>query len=181
MTEVTVDEEKLEVASSFCYLADCLSSSGGCELATITRCRVAYSMSSCLFSPPLFSYHLQRKSLQFVRHECHAPCKRILAPTLSDLHCLQRNDRDMICWMRGVTTKDQVSPHHLLKRMQLDDLAKVLRIRQLRWHDHVERSESPETQSHKRSRPWPPHENLDGSDRHGPPSAGSNWDQPIQQ
>ena len=58
--------------------------------------------------------------------ECHAPCKRNLGPTFSDLHRLQRSDRAMIHWMCGVTTKDQVSLQDLLERMQLDDLAKVL-------------------------------------------------------
>ena len=61
MTEVTVGWEKLEVLPSFCYLEDCLSSGGGCEL---------------------ISHHLQRKSLQIVCQECHAPCKRNLGPNL---------------------------------------------------------------------------------------------------
>ena len=63
------------------------------------------------------------------------------APTLSDLHPPQRNDRVMIRWMCRVTTKDQVSPQDLLKRMQLDDLANVPRTRWRRWHGQVERSE----------------------------------------
>ena len=46
MTEVTVGREKLEVVLSFCYLGDCLSSGGGSELITITRCRVTW----CKFS-----------------------------------------------------------------------------------------------------------------------------------
>ena len=60
------------------------------------------------------------------------------APTSSDLRRLQRNDQAMICWIYGVTTKDQISSQDLLEKMQLDDLAKVLRTRRLRWHDHVE-------------------------------------------
>ena len=62
------------------------------------------------------------------------------APTASDLHRLQRNDRAMIRWMCGVKTKDGVSSENLLERMQLDDLIEVLRTRRLRWHGHVERS-----------------------------------------
>ena len=42
MTEVSVGREKLEVVPSICYLGDCLSSGGSCELATITRCCVAW-------------------------------------------------------------------------------------------------------------------------------------------
>ena len=41
------------------------------------------STSSCLSSPPAYSHHLQRKSLQFMRQECHAPCKRDLGPNLT--------------------------------------------------------------------------------------------------
>ena len=60
------------------------------------------------------------------------------APTSSDLRRLQRNDQAMICWIYSVTTKDQISSQDLLEKMQLDDLAKVLRTRRLRWHGHVE-------------------------------------------
>ena len=44
-------------------------------------------------------------------------------------------------WMCGVTIKNEVSSWDLLDRMQLDDLAKVLRTRRLKWHGHVERSD----------------------------------------
>ena len=54
MAEATVGREKLEVVSSLCYLGDALSLGGGCELATITRCRVAWGIfnESCPSSPP---------------------------------------------------------------------------------------------------------------------------------
>ena len=44
-------------------------------------------------------------------------------------------------WMCGFSTKDQVSLQDLLERMQLDDLAKVLRTHWLRWHGHAEHSD----------------------------------------
>ena len=53
MTEVTVGRENPDVVPSFCYLRDCLSSCGGCELALIKRCchvHGANSMSSCIYS-----------------------------------------------------------------------------------------------------------------------------------
>ena len=62
------------------------------------------------------------------------------APTLPKLHLLQRNDRSMIHMMCDVTTKDQTSSQDL-DRMQVDDLAKALRARRLRWHIHVECSD----------------------------------------
>ena len=66
--------------------------------------------------------------------------------TLASYQCLFRpwisnyNDRVMIPCVNGVTTKDPVSSQ---ERMHLDDLAKlhVLRIRRLRCHGHVERSD----------------------------------------
>ena len=36
-----IGDEKLEVVSEFCYLGDMLSAGGGCELASITRCKCA--------------------------------------------------------------------------------------------------------------------------------------------
>ena len=49
MTEFTVGREKLEVVASFCYLED-LSSGGGCELTSITRCHVAWGKFNELMS-----------------------------------------------------------------------------------------------------------------------------------
>ena len=46
---------------------------------------------------PLISHYLKRKSLQLVRHECHAPCKGNLHPTLTDLYRMQRNACDTGC------------------------------------------------------------------------------------
>ena len=72
---------------------------------------------------------------------CYAPCKRNLAPTLSYLHHLQRTSRAMIRWICSVTTTEQVSSQDLLEGMQLEDLAKVLCNRRLRWHGHVKRND----------------------------------------
>ena len=144
MSEITVASEKLEVVSSFCYLGDTLSSGGGCELATITRCRVAKGKFNELL-PILTARSFPLTSRGKVYNSCvrsamlHA--SETWALTSSDLHRLQRNDRAMIRWMCGVTTKDKVNSQELLERMQLDDLTKVLRTRRLRWHGHVERND----------------------------------------
>ena len=55
MREVTVGREKLGLVLSFCYLGDCLSSDGGCELALLSQDAVSHganSMSACPSSPP---------------------------------------------------------------------------------------------------------------------------------
>ena len=137
MTEVTAGQVKLEVVPSFCYLGDCLSSGGGYELATVTRCCVAWGKFNELRPVPT-SRSFPITSGGRVYNSCvsssmlHA--SETWALTLSDLHRLQRNDWAMICWMCVVTTKYQVSSQYLLERIRRADLAKVLRTRWLRWH-----------------------------------------------
>ena len=67
MTEVTVVvREKFEVVPSFCYLGDCLSSSGGCELASITTFPGRMGKIQWTHARrhiPLISHRLPRKSL----------------------------------------------------------------------------------------------------------------------
>ena len=138
--------EKLEVVPSCCLLGDCLFSGGGCELAAIARCRVAWGKfnSSCPSSPS--AHFSSPPKAEFTICVSGVPCSMQAKPGphpyLTCITCkLQYNDRAMIRWMCRVTTKDQVSLQDLLERMQLDDLAKVLRIRWLRLHGHVECSD----------------------------------------
>ena len=48
-----IGDEKLEVVPDFCYLGDMLSAGGGCELASIKRCKYAWAKFRQLF--PLFA------------------------------------------------------------------------------------------------------------------------------
>ena len=99
----------------------------------------ANSTSSCLSSP--LAHFPSPQEEEFTIRASGVPCSMQVRPG-PQLHHLEHNDPAMIRWMYGVTTKDQVSSQHLLERMQLDNLAKVLRTRRLRWHSHVERSNS---------------------------------------
>ena len=103
MTEVTVGREKIEVVPSFCYLGDCLSSGGGVKSMSSqdSVSQGANSMNSHHPHLPSMSHHLQRKSLH------------LHAPTSSDLHNLQRNDRAMIRCVYSVNIKEQVSSQDL--------------------------------------------------------------------
>ena len=138
-------------------------------------------LASCSF--PITSrgriYNLCARSAMFHISETSAPI-------LSDLHLLQRNDRAMIRWKCGVTTKNQVSSQDPMERMQLDDLAKVLRTHRHRWHGHVEQSDGWLKKVQKL--------NPRGGNGHGHPkktwtevinmdhlAPGSNWDPPIRQ
>ena len=55
--EVMIGDEKLEVASEFCYLGDMLSAGGGCELASITRCKCAWAKFRFFHSLLIVIYH----------------------------------------------------------------------------------------------------------------------------
>ena len=112
MTGVTVGQEKLEVVPFFYYI---------------------WELLICRWHLRLISQHLQRKSLQFVHQECHAPCKRNLGPSLVWFAPPAMQWPSYSC---GVTTKDQVSSQERDK-MQLDDLAKALHPRWLRWHSRI--------------------------------------------
>ena len=62
MTEVTMGWEKLEVVLLFCYIGDCSSSGGSCELASVTRCRVTWGKFNEILpvlSPSLIPHPLQ--------------------------------------------------------------------------------------------------------------------------
>ena len=124
ITEVTACREELEVVPSSCYLSDCLSSGRCCELATITRCRVAWGKFNELL-PILTSHSFPITSRGRVHNSCVKSAtlhtSETWAPTLSSLHRLQRNDRAMIRWMCRVTTNDHVSSQDLLERMQVDE------------------------------------------------------------
>ena len=55
--EVMIGDEKLEVVPEFCYLGDMLSAGGGCELASIARCKCAWA-KFCQLLPLLTNLHL---------------------------------------------------------------------------------------------------------------------------
>ena len=82
---------------------------------------------------PRIYHHLQRKSLQFVCEEFHAPWKRNLGPNLIRLASLATqwpnyDSLDVQCHHQGPSQLQD-----LLGMMQLDNLAKVLRTHRLRW------------------------------------------------
>ena len=54
---------------------------------------------------------------------------------------LLRAERMMIRWMCGVTLKDRCKSEELRKRLDIEDVADVVRKSRLRWFSHVERKE----------------------------------------
>ena len=146
MSGVDVGGEALEVVASFCYLGDNLSAGGGCELATITRCGIAWKKFHQLL-PILTSRYLSPITRGRVYNACVRSAMLHASETwellVGDRNRLRRNDRAMIRWMCGVSTKDKdkVSSDSLLERLGLDDIEKLFLTRRLRWAGHVERSE----------------------------------------
>ena len=144
MSKVTVGGEKLEVVPSFCYLGDCLSSGGGCELVTIKRCRVAWGKFN---EPILTSHSFPIASRGRVYNSCvrssHVLCKQNLGLSLIRLAlpAMQWPSYDSMDGICCVTTKDHISMQDLLERMLFDDMAIVLGTRRLRWHSHLERDD----------------------------------------
>ena len=103
--EMMIGDEKLEVVPEFCYLGDMLSAGGGCELASITRCKCAWVKFLQLL--PLFANcHLSLLTRGRVYSTCvrramlHAA--KTWPVTVSTLNRLRRNDLAMIRWMCNI-------------------------------------------------------------------------------
>ena len=141
-TEIYLDDEKLDVVSSFCYLGDTQSPGGGCELSSVTRVRSAWGQFREIL-PLLTSRGLKLTTRghlynTYVRHAMlHA--SECWAPTATDVARLQRSDRSMIRWICGVKWDDFVSSDSLLMKLGIHPLTDLLRCHRLRWYGHVQR------------------------------------------
>ena len=58
------------------------------------------------------------------------------------LRRLERAERRMIRWMCGVTLKDRCKSEELRKRLDIEDVADVIRKSRLRWFGHLERKDA---------------------------------------
>ena len=109
-----IGDEKLEVVPEFCYLGDMLSAGGGCELASISRCKCAWAKFRQLF-PLLGNRHLSLLTRGRVYSTCvkramlHADETWLVK--VSTLNRLRRNDHAMIRWMGNIETNDNVYSH----------------------------------------------------------------------
>ena len=107
-----MQDKKLDVVDSFCYLGDTIGAGGGCVLSVITRIRSAWGKFRELL-PILTSralsyitrgqiYSMYIRTVLLYASECWAP-------NVNDLLKLQRNDRAMIRWTCNVCLKDHIS------------------------------------------------------------------------
>ena len=138
-----IGDEKLEVVPEFCYLGDMLSAGGGCELASITRCKCPWANFRQLL-PLLANHHLSLLTRGCVYSICVRRAMLHAAETwpvtVSTLNRLRRNDLATIRWMCNIKTNDNVYSHSLLSKLGIRDVEIVLRTSRMRWFGHVERS-----------------------------------------
>ncbi len=63
------------------------------------------------------------------------------AMRVEEVRRLERAERMMIRWMCGVTLKDRCKSEELRKRLDIEDVADVVRKSRLRWFGHLERKD----------------------------------------
>ena len=128
-----MQDKKLDVVDSFCYLGDTIGAGGGCDLSVITRIRSAWGkfreLLPILTSHAPFIHHMY---ILLYASECWAP-------NVNNLLKLQRNDRAMIRWTCNVRSKDHISSDSLLRKLGINNIQTLLRYNRLRWFGHVVR------------------------------------------
>ena len=115
-----MQDKKLDVVDSFCYLGDTIGAGGGCDLSVITRIRSAWGKFWELL-PILTSHALSYTT----RGQIYSTYIRTVllyasecwAPNVNNLLKLQRNDRAMIRWTCNVRLKDHISSDSLLRKL----------------------------------------------------------------
>ena len=133
----------MDVVPSFCYVGDMLSADGGCDLAVTTRGSVAW----CKFRkrlPILTSKHMSLKTCGKLFSSCVCSVmlhgSETLAPTVSVLQRLQRNDWSMIRWICNTRARERVPSSELLAKLGIVDITLLLCAHRLRWFGHVQRA-----------------------------------------
>ena len=139
-----MQDKKLDVVDSFCYLGDTIGAGGGCDLSVITRIRSAWGKFRELL--PI----LTSRALSYItRGQIYSTYIRTVllyasecwAPNVNDLLKLQRNDRAMIRWTCNVRLKDHISSDSLLRKLGSNNIQTLLRYNRLRWFGHVVRND----------------------------------------
>ena len=112
-----VQDKKLGLIYSFCYLGNKISAGGVCDLSVITRVRFAWGkvqelmpmLTSCALSyttcGQIYCIYIQLVLLYV--SECWEP-------SVNDLLKLERNDPAMVWWIYNVSLKDCISSGSLL-------------------------------------------------------------------
>ena len=126
----------------FCYLGDMLGDGGGCEAASRTRVKCAWSkfreLAPFLTSRGV-SLNLKRKIYRCCVQNVMVYGSETWATRVVDVQRLERNEMMMVRWMCGVSLKDRKSNQELLDRLGIASVAEIVRRGRLRWFGHIER------------------------------------------
>ena len=139
-----MQDKKLDVVYSFCYLGDTIGAGGGCDLSVITRIRSAWGKFRELLpilTSHALSYITRGQIYSMYIHTVLLYASECWAPNVNDLLKLQRNDRAMIWWTCNVRLKDHISSDSLLRKLGINNIQSLLRYNRLRWFGHVVRNE----------------------------------------
>ena len=123
-----MQDKKLDVVDSFCYLGDTIGAGGHCDLSVITRIRSAWGKFRELL--PI----LTSRALSYItRGQIYSTyiCTVLYtserwAPNVNDLLKLQRNDRAMIQWTCNVRLEDHISSDALLRKLGINNIQTLL-------------------------------------------------------
>ena len=139
-----MQDKKLDVVDSFCYLGDTIGAGGGCDLSVITRIRSAWGKFRELLpilTSHALSYITRGQIYSTYIHTVLLYASECWAPNVNDLLKLQRNDRAMIRWTCNVRLKDHISSDSLLRKLGINNIQTLLRYNRLRWFGHVVRND----------------------------------------
>ena len=137
-------DSELDMVDHFCYLGDTIGAGGGCDLSITARIRSAWGKFRELL-PLLTSRVLSFKTRGRIYITYIRPvllyASECWAPTVENVHKLQRNDRAMIRWICNVRLEDRASSVSLLEKLGIVDIKSAVRYNRLRWYGHVHRNE----------------------------------------
>ena len=143
--QIKVKEDvMLDCVENFCYLGDVIGVRGGAEDACRNRIRNAW-MSFNKLGPILttrgVSLRLKGKFYRMCVQRVMVYGSETWPMRVEEVRRLERAERVMIRWMCGVTLKDRCKIEELRKRLDIKDVADVVRKGRLRWFGHLERKD----------------------------------------
>lgn len=134
----------LDCVENFCYLGDVIGARGGADEACRNRVRNAW-MSFNKLRPILttrgVSLRLKGKFYRMCVQRVMVYGSETWPMRVEELRRLERAERMMIRWMCGVTLKDRCRSDELRKRLDIEDVADVVRKSRLGWFGHLERKD----------------------------------------
>ena len=135
---------RLDCVDCFCYLGDQIGAGGGAEEACRNRVKNAW-MSFSKLRPILttrgVSLRLRGKFYRMCVQRVMVYGSETWPMRVEELRRLERAEKMMKRWMCGVTLKDRCKSEELRKRLDIEEVADVVRKSRLRWFGHLERKE----------------------------------------